>query len=132
MLQRYIAKKWGDKMFEAEIAKVVKKHAFGAAIILILPLFGLEVIAFVVILWHMYSSLCEKAGTKLRFGTIAVGFIVNVVIATVISILLDLIPVVGWLGKGFIVYLQFYLSGKAFIETLRKAYPNETNSNNRA
>jgi hypothetical protein len=28
-------------------------------------------------------------------------------------------PVIGWLGTSFVVYLQFYLSGKAFIETLR-------------
>ena len=34
MLQGYIAKKWGDRMFEDDMAKIVKKHAFWAALIM--------------------------------------------------------------------------------------------------
>ncbi len=131
MLQGYVAKKWGDKMFEDDIAKIVKRRAFFGALVMALPLFGLEWIVFTIILWNMYSALCEKAGTKLKFGTIATGFIVNIVIAIAVDFLFTLLPVLGWLGTGFIVYLQFYLSGKAYIETLRKAYPNQANSNHR-
>ena len=124
MLQGFIASKWGDKMFEEDIAKTVKRRAFWGALIMALPLFGLEWIVFTIILWNMYSALSEKVGTKLKFGTIAVGFIVNIVVAIAIDALFTLLPVLGWLGTGFLVYLQFYLSGKMYIETLRKAYPN--------
>lgn len=117
-------------MFEADIAKIVKKRAFWGALIMALPLFGFELIVFIIILWSMYSKLCEKVGTTLKFSTIAVGFIVNIAVAIAVDLLLMLIPVIGWLGTGFIVYLQFYLSGKAYIETLRNAYPNETNYGN--
>lgn len=124
MLQGYIARKWGDKMFEKDIAKIVKRRSFWGALIMALPLFGIEWIVFTIILWNMYSALSEKVGTKLKFSTIAVGFIINIVVAIVIDALFTLLPVFGWLGTGFLVYLQFYLSGKMYIETLRKAYPN--------
>ena len=114
MLQKYFAK-WGDKMFEEDLAKVVRKHA----IVMAIPLFGLGIFFFIYILWHMYSVLCEKCGTTLKISTVIVGIIVNVIIAITVNLLLMLLPVVGWLGTGFIVYVQFYLSGKAFIESLR-------------
>ena len=55
MLQNQLAN-YGDKMFDKDTAKIVRRHAFWAAIILALPLFGLDVIVFAIILWHMYSS----------------------------------------------------------------------------
>lgn len=85
-----------------------------------LPLFGLDWITFCCILWHMYSKLCERAHKKLDTGNVIVGIIVNTVIAVVIDLLLTFVPVIGWLGTAFIVYLQFYLSGKSFIETIKK------------
>ena len=118
MLQKYFAK-WGDKMFEEDLAKVVRKHSFYAAIVMAIPLFGLGIFFFIYILWHMYSVLCAKCGTTLKISTVIVGIIVNVIIAITVNLLLMLLPVVGWLGTGFIVYVQFYLSGKAFIESLR-------------
>ena len=124
MLQGYIARKWGDKMFEADIAKVVKRHAFWGALVMMIPLFEIESIIFIIILWNMYSKLCKKVGTTLKFGSIALGFIVNVVVAIAIDLVFTFLPVLGWLGTGFVVYLQFYFSGKAYIETLRKTCPN--------
>lgn len=118
MLQNQFAK-WGDKMFEEHIAKIVKKHAFWAAFFTFIPLWGIELIPFVIILWHMYSRLCEESNTKMQFGTYALGFIVNIVVAAALLILLDFVPIIGWLGKSFTTYLQFYFSGKIFISTLR-------------
>lgn len=120
MLQGYIAKKWGDKMFEEDMAKIVRKHAFWAAIIMIIPTFGFGLILYCYILWHMYYALCERCGTELKISTVIAGIIVNLIIAAVVNFVLAYIPVIGWLGTGFIVYLQFYLSGKSYIETLRR------------
>lgn len=120
MLQGYIAKKWGDKMFEEDMAKIVRKHAFWAAIIMTIPTFGFGLILYCYILWHMYYALCERCGTELKISTVIAGIIVNLIIAAVVNFVLAYIPVIGWLGTGFIVYLQFYLSGKSYIETLRR------------
>ena len=131
MFQGYIARRWGDKMFEEDIAKVVKKRAFWAAIVAVLPLIGFEYVFYIYILWNMYSTICKKVGTTLKFGTIAVGYITNIAVYIALDLILTAIPVIGWLGTGFVVYMQFYFSGKMFIETLKKAFPNETNLNNK-
>lgn len=107
-------------MFDHDTAAIVRSHALWGAIVMALPLFGLDWIAFCCILWHMYSKLCERAHKKLDIGNVIVGIIVNIVIAVVIDLLLTFVPVIGWLGTAFIVYLQFYLSGKSFIETIKK------------
>lgn len=120
MLQGYIANKWGNKMFEDDMAKIVKKHAFWAALIMFFPTFGSGLILYCYILWHMYYSLCERCGTELKLSTVILGIIVNIVIAVTVNIVLSWFPIIGWLGTGFIVYLQFYLSGKGYIETLKK------------
>lgn len=124
MLQNQFANV-ADKMFEQETAKIVRKHSFWASICALLPLFGFELIPFCIILWHMYSKLCQKAGTNLNFSNIGVGYIVNILAYIVIGTLFYFFPI-GWLGKSFTTYLQFYLSGKAFIETIKALHPNST------
>lgn len=119
MLQNQFAN-YADKMFDEDTAKIVRHHAFAGAIIMSLPLFGLDWIAFCCVLWHMYSKLCKRANQRLNSGTIIVGVIVNIIVAIVLDTILSFIPFVGWLGTGFIVYLQFYFSGKSYIETLKK------------
>ena len=106
-------------MFEKDMASIVRNHSLWGAIILALPLFGLEWIVFVCILWDMYGDLCKKCGRKFTFGSLTAGIVVNIIVAFLIDALLTFIPVIGWLGASFIVYLQFYSSGKGFIETLR-------------
>lgn len=119
MLQNQFAN-FGDQMFDKDTAKIVRRHAFWGAVIMSLPLFGLDWVIFCCILWHMYSSLCERANQKLHLGNILVGVVVNIVIAVAIDSVFSFIPVLGWLGTGFIVYLQFYFSGKSFIETIKQ------------
>ena len=118
MLQNQFAN-IGDKMFDKDTAKIVRSHAFWGALIMALPLFSIDWIIYCCILWHMYSRLCDRAHQSLHFGNIIVGVIVNIVIAIIIDSVLTLIPIIGWLGTGFVVYLQFYFSGKSFIETLK-------------
>lgn len=67
----------------------------------------------------MYSSLCKRANQTLTLGNIVIGILVNVVVALIVDGALTLIPIIGWLGTAFIVYLQFYLSGKMFIEKIK-------------
>lgn len=118
MLQNQFAN-YGDKMFDNDTAKIVRSHAFWGALIMALPLFGLDWIIFCCVLWHMYSALCERAHKKFNFGSIIVGVIVNILIAIILDVALSFIPILGWLGTGFIVYLQFYFSGKSYIETIK-------------
>ena len=64
----------------------------------------------------MYYAICKKVGTSLNFSNLIVGFIVNIIVAVVLDAIFTFIPFL----IGFIVYAQFYFSGKAYIETLKK------------
>ncbi len=119
MLQNQFAN-YGDKMFDKDTAKIVRRHSFWGALIMALPLFGVEWIVFIIILWNMYSALSKRANKKFSFGSVVVGFIVNIVVAFAIDALLSFLPFIGWLGTGFVVYLQFYFSGKSYIETIKQ------------
>lgn len=103
-------------MFEKDVYKIVKRHALCASIIMLLPLFGLDWLCYIIILWHMYHAICKKVGTELNISTIIVGFIVNVIVAIVLDLLFTVIPFL----ISFTVYAQFYFSGKAYIESLKK------------
>ncbi len=118
MLQKQFADV-ADKMFDKDTAKIVRQHATIGSIVMALPLMGFDLLLFMFILWDMYSDLCKRARKKLQFGTIILGIIVNLVVGGAIDFLLTLIPIIGWLGTGFLVYLQFYSSGKSFITALK-------------
>ena len=121
MFEGQIAKAIGGGMFpEEDLFKIVHHHAWAAAIVVALPLFGLDWILFCIILWHMYSALSERVGVPFGCGSIFVGLVVNIFITIVVDLLATFIPVIGWLTTGAIVYFQFYTSGKTYIETLRK------------
>lgn len=115
MFEGYIASKLANKMFEKDVFKIVKNHALGGAIVMALPLFGFDWIIYCCILWHMYYAICKKVGVSLNIGNIIVGVIVNIIVAVILDIVLTFIPLL----IGFIVYAQFYFSGKAYIETLK-------------
>lgn len=126
--QGYVFKKVGDKLFDQDTAKIVKRHAFWASMVMMTPFEVFDSICYVIILWHMYSKLCERANTSLNFGNIIAGVIINVIIAAVISALC----IVFFPITGIVVYLQFYLSGKGYISTLKNVmgynYPDTPNT----
>ncbi|MGN0223348.1 MAG: hypothetical protein ACI4AM_04900 [Muribaculaceae bacterium] len=119
MLQNQFAN-IGDHMFDKDTAKIVRSHAFWGGFIMALPAFGIDWLIFAIILWDMYASLSKRAGKQFGCGSVIVGIISNLVVGIGLDLLLSFIPVIGWLGILFIVYLQFYFSGKAYIETLKK------------
>lgn len=104
-------------MFDKDTAKIVREHAAAGAFIMAIPGFGIDWLIYIIILWDMYADLSKRAGKKCSFIS---GVISNIVVGIGLDLLLSFIPVFGWLTTGAIVFLQFYLSGKAYIQTLKK------------
>jgi hypothetical protein len=115
MLHKYVPKR-SVKKLEEEMGKIVHNHALTASIVMFLPLFGIGIIAFIVIFWRMYAKLYEQCNIKLTFKNIAVEIFVNILIYLTVGYALHFLSVIGWLGTSFMVYFQFYLSGDYFIE----------------
>lgn len=121
MLEGAIAKKLGGGLFpEEDLKKMVHTHAMIAAVVIALPLIGLDKLIFVGILWHMYAKLAERVGKSLGCSSIIVGMAVNIILVIIYDGLSSFIPVLGWITSAGLCYLQFYISGKAYIETLKR------------
>ena len=119
MIEGFIAAKFADKMFEKDVFSIIKKHALWGAILLSIPDYGFGVIIFVIILWHMYSSICNKVGISFSehfWSLVGVGVLVNIVVALVIDIVFSFL----FFLEGFIIYFQFYMSGKLFVESIKR------------
>lgn len=130
MLEGFIAGKAAKKMFkEKEIFKIVKRHAFWGCLLMALPDFGFGTIFFIAVLWHMYSSIAEKYDLSFseNFWSLAgLGFFVNIAIGFVIDLVMS--PV--FFLQPFVSYGQFYLSGKMYVETLKKLFGNSETTTN--
>lgn len=120
VVDRYI-----DKGFSKRARKKVSMCAFLGGLAFALPLFGLDNIIYMIILWGMYSSLskmaCEayhSSRTKNFIG----GFIVNFLVASAIELALSFIPVVGWVGAFLVGYLSLKISGAAYLSALEVLY----------
>ena len=119
MFEGYIASKFANKMFEKDIFRIIKNHALFGAIIMMLPDFGFGTLFFVGVLWHMYSSICNKVGISFSdhfWSLVGLGIFVNILIALVIDFIFSFL----FFLEGFIMYFQFYMSGKLFVESLKK------------
>lgn len=119
MFEGYIAGKFANKMFEKDVFKIVKKHAFWGALIMMIPDFGFGIVFFIGVLWHMYSSICNKVGISFSdhfWKLVGLGFFVNIVIALVMDVVFSFL----FFLEGFAMYFQFYMSGKLFIESLKE------------
>lgn len=90
-------------------------------LLLMFPEFGFGVIIYVIVLWHMYSSICNKLGISFSrnfWKLVGVGFFVNIIVALILNIVCSIIPLL----PAFVHYAQFYISGKMFYEQIRKHY----------
>lgn len=114
-----------DASLSKDVSDIIKRHSLYGAICMIVPLWGLETLIYIPILWGMYVKLCNKAEVpfwKNFFTSIIGGFIVNIIVVTILNILLDFIPLAGWIGAGIIGYVGTMLSGCAYLETLAKLH----------
>ena len=115
-----------DRGFSDRARTVVTNHSIIGGIALALPLFGFDNIVYLIVLWHMYYDLCDLAQksfgsnkTKSFVGAI----IVNLIVATVLELLFNVIPVVGGIIGGFIIgFASIKISGAAYLKALEIAH----------
>lgn len=119
MFEGTISAKLANKYFEKDVFKVIKSRATIGALLMMIPDFGFGVFIFMAVLWNMYSKISEKVGISFsenRSKLIGVGMLVNIAVALII----DVAMTAFFFLEPFIIYLQFYLSGKFFVESLKK------------
>ncbi|MBR5893569.1 MAG: hypothetical protein IKZ37_08050 [Bacteroidaceae bacterium] len=112
---------FADAGLSQRVSSCVKTRSIVAAIIMVIPLWGIEVFLYAIVLWGMYSELCRLANVpfwKNFFTSVLGGFIVNIIVVFILNFILDFIPIGGWIAAAIMGYCVTLFSGCAYLEVL--------------
>lgn len=126
-LARYI-ESFVDGAFDSEIKSAVRTRAVIAGIVMAVPLWGIETIVYFFCLWGAYKKICDIGHVPFRenfIKNVLSGLITNVIVTFVLGLLMDLIPVVGWLASFALGYISLYLSAMGYVKILKKFHGNK-------
>lgn len=110
-----------------KVSSVVKTRSIIGAVIMVIPLWGIETILYAIVLWGMYAELCRLAKVPFWsnfFTSVLGGFIVNVIVVFILNLILDFIPIAGWIGAAVVGYCATLFSGCAYLEVLAGLHQN--------
>ena len=119
MFEGQIAAKLAEPFFKKDIMKIVKQHALWGSLLMAIPDFGFGVVIYCGVLWHMYYSICDKVGISLSGNVtklLGCGVVINILVALIMDIVLSAV----FFLEPFWMYIQFYLSGKMFVESIKQ------------
>lgn len=114
-----------------EIKAAVRTKALIGGVCMAIPLWGLETTIYAICLWRTYKKISKISGVPFRKNfvrNIISGFIVNIIITFILCMLLDFIPVVGWIGSFAVGYASIYLSAMGYVKALKVAHGDKAKS----
>ncbi len=115
-----------DRGFSERAKSLVTNHSIIGGISLALPLFGLDNILYIVVLWHMYYKLCDLANKSFgsnKAKSFIGAIIVNVIVASLLELACNVLPIVGGIIGGFIIgFASIKISGAAYLKALEIAH----------
>ena len=126
-LARYI-ESFVDGAFDNEIKSAIRTRAVIAGIVMAVPLWGLETVIYFICLWGTYKKICDIGHVPFRenfIKNVLSGIITNVLVTFVLGLVMDLIPVVGWVASFALGYISLYLSAMGFVKVLKKFHGNK-------
>jgi hypothetical protein len=126
-LARYI-ESFVEGAFDSEIKSAVRTRAVIAGIVMAVPLWGIETIVYFFCLWGTYKKICDIGHVPFRenfIKNVLSGIITNVLVTLVLGLLMDLIPVVGWVASFALGYISLYLSAMGYVKILKRFHGNK-------
>lgn len=104
------------------IKRAVKSRAVVGGLCMAIPLWGIETAVYAACLWGAYKKISSISGVP--FGenfikNVLSGFIVNLIVTFLLGLVLDFIPVAGWIGSFAVGYASLYLSAMGYVKALK-------------
>lgn len=121
-----------DGALDDEIKKTIRMRALIAGLVMAIPLWGLEIIIYGICLWGTYKAICDISHVPFRenfFKNVLSGFITNLIVTFVLGLLMDLIPVVGWIPSFAMGFVSLYLSAMGYLKVLKQFHGNKLRTN---
>lgn len=87
-----------------------------------IPLWGIETIIYAFLLWGAYSRISDISGVPFRenfIKNVLGGFVINILVTFVLCLVLDFIPVLGWIGSFAVGYISIYASAMGYVKALK-------------
>ena len=116
---------------DVRIKSLIKKRSWLGGLCMVLPLFGLDVIVYAIILWRTYSKISTLSAVPFKgnaFKNIIIGFLVNLIIVAVLNIVLDsltLVPGIFALSLPLsfaLGYASIYYSGVLYANMIKQVH----------
>ena len=107
---------------DKQIKSAVSKRGWIGGACMAIPLWGIEVIIYAIVLWNTYGEISKMSGVPFKDNAvknIIGGFIINLVVNLIFGFILDFIPVVGWLGSLLVGYFSIVTSGMGYVKMLK-------------
>lgn len=96
--------KKGDLMMTKEAKSAITSAATWSAIVSLIPLWGLETIIIIFILWNMYVNICSAMKVPFSFASILGGFATNIIVCLVFNVMFDWLFGLGWIIAAIAVW----------------------------
>lgn len=104
------------------IKSAVSKRGWIGGACMAIPLWGIEVVIYAIVLWNTYGEISKISGVPFKDNAvknIVGGFIINIIANLIFGFILDFIPVVGWLGSFLVGYFSIVTSGMGYVKMLK-------------
>lgn len=114
--------KFLDGSLDDEIKAEIRKRGLIGGICMAIPLWGIETIVYAIVLWGTYSKISQISTVPFKENAvknIVGGFIVNLIVVFLLALVLDFIPVFGWVGSFAVGYISILLSGLGYVKMLK-------------
>ena len=111
-----------DGALDAELKSVIRKRSIIGGLCMAIPLWGIETIVYVVVLWGTYKEVSRISTVPFKdhlWQNIGGAIALNILVGIVSGIILDMIPVVGWIAQFVIGFASISVSGMAYIKVLK-------------
>lgn len=116
-----------DGALDEQITSTLKSRAMVGGLCMLIPLYGCEVIIYVICLWNTYKQIADLCSVPFKNNVIknVIGaFIINIIVTFILGLVIDLIPglIISCAGSFVMGYLSIKASGAAYVKALKMIY----------
>ena len=119
--------KFLDGSLDDEIKTEIRKRGLIGGICMAVPLWGIETLIYAIVLWGTYAKISKISTVPFKENAVknAIGgFVVNIIVVFLLALVLDFVPVAGWIGSFAVGYVSILLSGLGYVKMLKAMHGN--------
>jgi len=113
---------------DGEVKSKIRKKALVGGLCMAIPLWGIETIIYIFVLWKTYSEISNISGVSFKNSlvkNVISGMVINIIVTAILGAILDMIPVGGWIASFAMGYISLLMSGMGYVKALKVAHKDK-------